>query len=147
MLIQLAAAILAASAALRALAARERSLAGISFGLGMFLLAVEALISARGIMAPETVLLAEEWQLSCLSLAVPCWLVFGCTFARTSGESALRQSLWLVLGIALSALIAGFVMRDGLVVEAFESRIQLGPTGRAIHVLLIVTATLVLMNL
>lgn len=147
MLIQLAAAILAASAALRALAARERSLAGISFGVGMLLLSVEALIAARGIIAPETLLDTQEWQLSCLSLALPCWLVFGCTFARTSGTDALRQSLWVVLGVAMSALIAGFVMRDGLVVDAFDTRIQLGSAGRAIHVLLIVTATLVLINL
>src|SRR5215212_8990460 len=147
MLIRLAAVILAASAGLRGLAACERSLAGISFGTGMLLFAVEALISARGIMAPQTLLFAEQWQLSSLSLALPCWLVFGCTFARTSGAAALRQSSWLILSVAGCSLIAGLVMRDGLVVEALDNQIQLGSSGRAIHVLLIVTATLVLMNL
>jgi putative PEP-CTERM system histidine kinase len=147
MLIRLAAAILAASVGLRGLAARERSLAGISFGVGMLLLAIEALISARGIMAPHTLLLTEQWRLSCLSLALPCWLVFGSTFSRASAAAALRRSSWLILSIAGSALIGVLVLRDGIVVEALDKQIQLGSVGRAIQVLLIVTATLVLMNL
>jgi putative PEP-CTERM system histidine kinase len=145
--IRLAAAILATSAGARALIRKEPSVASVSFGVGMLLLAVKSVLGSIAVSDELSAMDFEQWGLSVLSLEIPVWLVFAVTYTRPSGVAALRGSGWMLLGFTGAAIVAGWVFREHLVLKLTGHQIQLGAAGRAVHVFLIIVATLVLMNL
>ncbi len=147
--INLVATFLAASAAAWAVVRRQHSCASISFGIGMLIFAGAALISPVGPLypAPHPELLISTLQLSILSLAPAVWLVFGVSYSRAVPNISVRRWLPAIIALALAGLVAGWFFDLDLIRQQPGPATHLGPAGIAVHTLIIIGATFLLMNL
>jgi len=123
---------------------------------GLFVLALENVFSAMSGMAllPERVMELQRARLVIAALLPAIWLLFSLTFARGNRLEGLRR--WSpVLAIAVVIPVAAVSGWHGdLVMDAQVSApdpglwmTNLGVSGRALHVMLLLTGVLVLMNL
>jgi putative PEP-CTERM system histidine kinase len=134
---------------------RPRTLTVWSFTVGMILLAFDAFL---GFQVSRAVQFAEVLRLETVRLVVGCalpvtWLTFSLCYSR--GNSQRFLSGWKIVLIAVCFLplapALGFehlfaIDRSALVV-GLPPQLQLGPVGRGIHLVVLVAAVLVLMNL
>jgi putative PEP-CTERM system histidine kinase len=140
---------------LGALVKRPRTLTVWSFTVGMLLLAADAFL---GLQVSRAVQFEDVVRLESIRLALRCvlpatWLTFSLCYSR--GNARRFLSGWKVVLIAACFLplvpALGFeylfaVDRSALPIGA-QPQLELGSVGRGIHLVLLVAAVLVLMNL
>lgn len=133
-----------------------RRLAYLAFALGMAALGVRELL---GVVAMEALYEADiarwhRYRLLAQSLAPGFWLLFSLTFARAYHERFLsrwRVPLAVTFAAPLLVCVVGWkslVVRGATATYPLPSwLVPVGPAGFALHVLLLLSAVLVLMNL
>lgn len=133
----------------------KRSLAGVSFALGMTLLGVESLLasqSANSFLLPE-VLVWQHWRLSVMALLPGIWLLFSLTYARGNAKESVTR--WRGILLAASILPMGVVALawgDLLSGEAWAGpnsmwMLSLSRSGVLLNILFTLGCILCLMNL
>ena len=145
---------MAVGVALSVAAQARRSIPRWSFAVGMGLLAVESFCSGFGTDAilPETLVHWQSISLFALALLPGTWLLFTLTYARGNPSGFVRR--WRVI------LLMSFLVPVGVAVVFHQQLIfavaapvpgqwllQLGTPGRALYVILLLSAVLILMNL
>ena len=133
----------------------RRSLAHWAFAAGMAALAVESLFSgfAANSLLPETVAQWQGWAFLAMAVLPGFWLLFSLSYARGNYREFLMR--WrIVLAVAfLAPVILALVFSDDTVIavgkppEGHHLLLRLGFAGTGLHLLLLLSAVLVLMNL
>lgn len=145
----------AASVAVAALRPKPRSLASMSFACGMFLLAAEVCFDALSILAisPDDVISWQKLSLTVMALQPGLWMLFSLSYSRGNHREFINK--WrLVLGISFVfplALVLVFpfhpLVNAQQTLASGELIISLSFTGIALHILLLISSVLILMNL
>jgi putative PEP-CTERM system histidine kinase len=136
-------------------AERRHTYARDALALGLLLFGAECLLgalAARATLLPEA-LFWLRWRLLVMALLPGCWLLFSATYARGDAAVLVRRdrALLLALGVLPTGLVLFFW--SSLLQEAHpptarhQGWLTLGPSGVALHMLLIVGSVLCLMNL
>ncbi len=124
--------------------------------VGMVLLAVEHAFAGLGMQAslPEDIMSWQRNRLLTMAFLPAIWLSFSLVYARANRRESLRR--WamtlvalIVVPIAIAALGQGFLVVDCLPSDPGRQiwLAQLGTAGKAMHVMVLLTGVLVLMNL
>ena len=145
----------AGSLAMATIVRAPRSVSRWAFTAGMTLLAVESLCAAMSFAAgtPVELACAQQWGLFATSLLPGAWLLFAVAYARGNASSFFSRWRGPLVAIVLvpAALSLGF--RGQLLTFEIESgpegfwTLRLGWPGLAVHLTLLVSAVLVLVNL
>jgi putative PEP-CTERM system histidine kinase len=126
---------------------RERiSIPTLAFAAGLLLFAAD---SALGALSSSALTLGESWRLHRwrflpLALSPAVWLTFAVSYAQTNHKAVLKR--W-ALGIACLLIIptVALLFQEELFIPVLTGY-RLSAAGRVIHVLLVLGATAVLMN-
>ena len=133
----------------------RRSLVHWSFAAGMLALAVESAfvgLSARG-GAIESVVHWQGLGLLALAFLPGCWLFFSLSYARGNYREFLARWQLVLLVAFLAPLSLALSLRDELILGADKATgteqvlLHLGAAGTGLHLMLLLAAVLVLMNL
>lgn len=137
---------LASCVALVVLIREKISISTVAFAAGLLLFAAD---SALGAMSGSALTLGESWRLYRwrflpLALSPAVWLTFAATYAQPNHKAVLKR--WAP-GIACLLIVpaAAFLFQEELFVPVLTG-FRLSSAGRVIHVLLVLGATAVLMN-
>lgn len=125
-----------------------------TFALGMAALAAEAVLTGLGAQAtgPEEVLRWQRLRLLATALLPGSWLLFSLAFARFDYQVFVARSRWVIAAMFAAPLALATLFADSLFVGAFSSGphrwvLPLEWAGYAFHLVFLVGAVLVLMNL
>jgi putative PEP-CTERM system histidine kinase len=147
-------AIAAVAVALTALSQNKRSIASWSFAVGVLILTAEAMLTSvfAGSILADDVVRWENTRLLLVTL-LPCpWLIFSLCYARGNHRQFVKKWRIALGGLSIAPLALAVVFRFQLVVLVTQETsttqvLRLTPAGFAIHLLLLASAVLVLMNL
>lgn len=151
-----AGALLALGLALGAAVRGRRAVDRWAFFAGMLALGAERIFSGLQADALTPFVRAnwQIWQLMAGALVPATWLLFSLTYARGNAAEFVRRWSWvlglsLVLPLGTIVLLHQGMVTDVIVIDGNESRLlfQLGTPGMAFHLVQLVVAVLVLMNL
>jgi putative PEP-CTERM system histidine kinase len=154
-LIGFAAAVLAAALAVMVIWQERRSTPHWSLSAGLLVLGVESVLlglSADALL-PQEVLRWQSWRSLATALLPATWLLFALSYARGNYREFLRK--WRsILGITLVLpLIVGVIFREHLFISIARQNandswvLGLGWAGLVLHVAVLLSVVLVLMNL
>lgn len=147
----------AATAALAVLALYRdpRALTHRVFATGMGLLALEAVFIAFSIQATygDDAMFWQRMKLVVTALVPGAWLVFGLIFGRSNYEEMLSRWKWVLVAVVvlpylLIAAFSGAVLVGPPIFDSTLTRfIRIGWAGYFFHILCLLGAVMVLMNL
>jgi putative PEP-CTERM system histidine kinase len=133
----------------------RRSWAHVAFGVGMWALAVEAFLV--GMTATETtieeVVAWQPWRYWAMAFIPPAWLVFSLCYSRGNHDEFLRRWWPTIVGsLVVSVGLVGWggssmVVAVQSMARPGELALALGPSAFWLHVVLLGSSVLVLMNL
>jgi putative PEP-CTERM system histidine kinase len=140
---------------LGALVKRPRTLTVWSFTVGMLLLAADAFL---GVQVSRAVRFEDVLRLEAVRLALRCvlpttWLTFSLCYSRGNARRFLSGWKAVLIAACLLPLAPALSFEHLFAVDqsafevGFQPPLELGPVGRGIHLMLLVAAVLVLMNL
>jgi len=134
---------------------RRRSFVQSIFAAGMFLFAVEAILTGMVFSAStlDQFLFWQRWRLLTASLSPATWLLFSVSFARANYREQILKWKWVILFALLAPLAMTTVFYDrfiALVLSPLNTTtlfIRVGWSGYLWHVFWIITSVGILMNL
>jgi putative PEP-CTERM system histidine kinase len=140
---------------LGALAKRPRTLTVWSFTIGMILLAADGSLA---LLMSRTAVFQDALQLEGIRLGVECalpavWLTFSLGYSRGNARRFLRGWKGVLIAASLLPLAPAFGFEHLFAVDpralemGLQPPLQLAWLGRGVHLVLLVAAVLVLMNL
>ena len=128
---------------------REKlSLAIVSFVAGLGLLALDSILGALSLGAPDaaSAMAWYRWRFAALAFTPGVWLAFSVTYARGHHESYLRRWKWVILTMLIVPPAATLFFQDELF-KTSATAWRLGSAGRGLHTVLVIGAAAVLMNI
>lgn len=155
LVIAIAAGILAALMGSAAWWKGRRSWVRVTFGLGMWLLALESFCNAAAFQAllPENILFWQKLRMLATSFLPGVWLFFSLTYSRGNYSQFLRKwipalVIFMLLPVAgllgfEKHLFAGVVPSDA----PYEYFLKMGPVGSGLSIFYLLGSVLILMNL
>jgi putative PEP-CTERM system histidine kinase len=129
---------------------REKfSIPSLAFATGMGLLVTESILGCASLRSSgvATRIAVEQWRLIAVALLPGPWLLFALTYSRGNYQVFLRRGRAILAAFLIAPSAAAIVFHDHLIFAATDFTLRLGSAGRALHVFLIIGATMVLMNL
>jgi putative PEP-CTERM system histidine kinase len=148
-------AVLAIGLAVVALLREKRSVASFSFAAVMTIMAIEAVthvFSFQG-AGPELIARSQRWSLIAASVLPVSWLAFSLSYSRgNANEFFKRWRVALILCAAVPLFLTLFLGEDLLYALRVDRSsgdwlLSLGPSGVALHGILLIVSAVVLMNL
>jgi putative PEP-CTERM system histidine kinase len=131
----------------------RRSIAHLSFVLGMTVLAVESVFSGLTATAtlPQEMVYWQNWRLLAMSCLPAIWLFFSLSYGRGNHREFLFRWRWLLGAACLMPVVLIALFRDGLIISAGEANghwmFRLGTPGIFLNIFFLMSAVFVLMNL
>lgn len=149
------AALFAALLAVAAMVARGRSLGRLIFAVGMAMLAIESVLSARSAnaLSPLEAAMWQEWRLLVLAMLPGIWGFFSLCYSRGNHREFIRQWRVAVAVGVLGPLLLAFLFQGALVIPlpygAVPGRYAtgLGWAGKTLCVYALLSWVFVLLNL
>lgn len=149
------AALLAAALAIAVSVARGRSLGRLIFAVGLALLAIESILSARSASALDPLAAAfwQEWRLLVLAVLPAVWGLFSLCYSRGNHREFIRQWRGVIAAGLIVPLLFAFLFQGALVVPlpygAVSDRyvVGLGWAGKTLCVFALLSWVFVLLNL
>ncbi len=154
-LVALSASLLAGGMGLATVLSRKRSLPHWFFAAGMFGLAAESACSAQMVDAvlARDLVYWHAWKLCFASVLPGLWLGFSLTYARGNAREFLRRWRWPLTVVLFAPLLLSVVFRGNTTrsVSRLSATgawvVDLSTAGNALHLLFLLSALLVLVNL
>ena len=140
-----------------ALAARvcffeKRSVETLAFVLGVGALALDSIFGAFSFSAPDASAAQRwyQWRFLALAFVPATWLAFSVIYARGNYDTFLRRWRWVILTLLVAVPALVWFFRAELISTALSNtglvQWRLGNAGRLLHILLVISAAVVLMN-
>ena len=147
-------AIISTGLALTVMPRAGRSIPSWAFVVGMLALAAESFCAGMGAKAllPEQVLHWQRLRLIAAAFLTGIWLCFSLSYARGNAGDFLRKWRYLLGLVTLVSVGGALLFRESLIglrhsADGEQWSLGLGMPGLGLHLLLLFTAVLVLMNL
>jgi hypothetical protein len=154
-LLSLIAAAVSSILALLALFRNRHSLVHWIFGIGMMVLAIEAVFTGLSFYAllPAAVLRWQRFRFIATAFLPGIWLLFSLTFGRLNYKEFIARWKWVILATFVLPIILvtifgkTFFSEGPLVGQSEIELIKMGWPGYGFHLILLISAILILMNL
>ncbi len=125
---------------------REKlSLSTLAFSAGMLLLGIELGAAAAALKWPLSEM-ASRLQWLALAVSPSVWLVFAVTYSRGDCQAHVRKWFPIIATLAVTAMAVAIIFANRLIDES-AAAVRLAPAGKVLHVIMVLAATGVLMNL
>jgi putative PEP-CTERM system histidine kinase len=133
----------------------RRSIAHLSFVIGMVVLAAESIF--RGLAAsatlPDEMVYWQNWRIFAMSFLPEVWLVFSLSYGRGNHREFIAKWRFLLGAFFLIPFILWVFFRDELIVSVGQTKagshwmFGLGTSGYLLHIFFLIGMIFVLMNL
>ena len=126
---------------------QQRSLETGVFIFALVALAADSLLGGFSLSAPDQRAAQDwyQWRFLALAFTPGLWLAFSVIYARGNYDTFLRRWRWVILTLLVALPVLALVFRGDLFSNTPGSW-RLGNAGRVLHVLLVISAAAVLMN-
>jgi putative PEP-CTERM system histidine kinase len=142
------AACVALALAVRVLFCEKASISTLAFVTGLVLLALDSIFGALSATALDSDATQRwyQWRFIVLAFTPSAWLAFSVTYARGNYTAFWRRWLPAVVLLAIALPAVAILFRENLFDSTAPSGWRLGNAGRVLHVFLVLSAAVVLMN-
>ncbi len=143
------AACVALALAVRVLFCEKASISTIAFVAGLILLSLDSILGAFSAAESEVSdsLRWYFWRFVVLAFTPGVWLAFSVTYARGNYTAFWRRWMPAILVLSIALPVVAIFLREQLFNSTAVSGWRLGNAGRVLHIFLVLSAAVVLMNI